>query len=64
MEISGNSINQPVNFHPKNTENTINMAIDGEKYLYQSNIFSPEFVAMQNKKNVSIPIRKKGKVKD
>ncbi len=63
MEISGNSINQPVNFYPKNTENTINMAIDGEKYLYQSNIFSPEFVAMQNKKNVSIPIRKKRKSK-
>ncbi len=63
MEISGNSINQPVNFYPKNTGNTINMAIEGENHLYQSNIFAPEFVAMQNKKNVTIPIRKKRKSK-
>ena len=63
MEISGNSINQPVNFYPKNTGNNINMAIDGENHLYQSNIFAPEFAAMQNKKNVTIPIRKKRKSK-
>ena len=63
MEISGNSLNQPVNFYPKNTGNTINMAIDGENHFYQSNIFAPEFAAMQNKKNVTIPIRKKRKSK-
>lgn len=63
MEISGNSINQPVNFYPKNTGNNINMAIDGENHLYQSNIFAPEFAAMQNKKNITLPIRKKRKSK-
>lgn len=63
MEISGSSINQPVNFYPKNTGNTINMAIDGDNHLYQSNIFTPEFAAMQNKKNVTLPIRKKRKSK-
>ena len=63
MEISGNSINQPVNFYPKNTGNTINMAIDGENHLYQSNIFAPEFVAIESKKNITIPIRKKRKSK-
>ena len=63
MEISGNSINQPVNFYPKNTGNNINMAIDGENHLYQANIFAPEFAAMQNKKNITLPIRKKRKSK-
>ena len=63
MEISGNSINQPISFYPKNTGNNINMAIEGENHLYQSNIFAPEFAAMQNKKNVTIPIRKKRKSK-
>ena len=63
MEISGNSINQPVNFYPKNTGNNINMAIDGENHLYQANIFAHEFAAMQNKKNITLPIRKKRKSK-
>ena len=63
MEISGNSINQPVNFYPKNTGNTINMAIDGENHFYQSNIFAPEFGAINSKKNITIPIRKKRKSK-
>lgn len=63
MEISGNSYNQPVNFYTKNTGNNINMAIDNENHLYQSNIFAPEFAARETLKNSTIPIRKKRKSK-
>ncbi len=63
MEISSNSLNQPVNFYTKNTGNNINMAIEGENSLYQSNIFAPEFGIKRAEKIPSSPHRKKRKSK-
>lgn len=63
MEISGSSYNQPVNFYTKNTGNNINMAIDSENHLYQSNIFAPEFAGKENIKKTTIPMRKRRKSK-
>ena len=62
MEISGNSINQPVNFYTKNTGNTINMAIDENKLPLANNIFMPELVTEKALKNITQP-RKKRKSK-
>ena len=60
MEISGNNLNQPVAFYTKNTGNNINMAIDSENYLYQSNIFSAEInEQLANKNNKKQQKRKK-----
>ncbi len=42
MEISGNSLNQPVNFYTKNTGNTINLAIKDSSLPMQS-VSAPEF---------------------
>ncbi len=63
MEISSNSLNQPVNFYNKNTGNNINMAIEGENHLYQSNIFASEFGIKKIERNSSAPNRKKRKSK-
>ncbi len=57
MEISSNSINQPVNFYTKNTGNTINMAIDEDNRILNGNIFAAEF----GKKSVTEPINKPAK---
>ena len=60
MEISGNSLNQPVNFYTKNTGNTINMAIDSDNRLYpNNNIFAPEFGAITNPKQQTTQKKKK-----
>ena len=60
MEIPSNNINQPVSFFTKNTGNTINMAIDDNRF-YQSNIFSPELneQLLNNKKNVKPAFKKR-----
>jgi hypothetical protein len=63
MEILGNSLNQPVNFYTKNTDNTINMAIDTENQLYNSNIFANEFGTKEQIKKQTSPIKKKRKSK-
>ena len=59
MEISGNSINQPVNFYTKNTGNTINMAITDASRALEAGITPPEFVLKE--KNVTLPKRKRRK---
>lgn len=50
MEISSNSLNQPVNFYSKNTGNTINTAINDDNHLYASNIFASEISAKEQPK--------------
>lgn len=62
MEISSNSLNQPVNFYPKNTGNNINMAIEGENHLYQPNI-SAYAAVRKTDKTTTLPFRKKRKNK-
>ena len=59
MEISNNSLNQPVSFYTKNTGNNINMAIDGENHLYQSNVFSAEINEQIINKKTAKPIKSK-----
>ncbi len=59
MEISNNSLNQPVSFYTKNTGNNINMAIDGENHLYQSNVFSAEINEQIINKKTAKPIKRK-----
>ncbi len=61
MEISGSSLNQPVNFYTKNTGNTINMAIDNENSFSMSNIFASEITPKQVTKNQTSPLKKKRK---
>lgn len=63
MEISSNNINQPVSFYTKNTGNTINMAIDNENYLYQSNVFSAEINEQIINKKTSKTIKRKRRSK-
>lgn len=53
MEISSNSINQPVNFYQKNTGNTINMAIDEDNRLISGNIFSSSYGIKETTKPIS-----------
>lgn len=61
MEISSNNINQPVAFFPKNTGNTINMAIDDNQF-YQSNIFSAQInEQLINNRKFSQPLKRKRK---
>jgi hypothetical protein len=63
MEISGNSLNQPVNFYTKNTGNTINLAIN-DPNLPMTNVFAPEFESKEKIKNITqISKRKKSKNK-
>jgi hypothetical protein len=52
MEISGNSLNQPVNFYTKNTGNTINLAIN-DPNLPMTNVFAPEFETKEKIKNIT-----------
>ena len=59
MEISSNSINQPVNFYTKNTGNTINMAIDEDNRILNGNIFASEFGI----KSVTKPLNRSSKRK-
>lgn len=42
MDISSNSLNQPVSFYNKNTGNMINIAINEDNHLYASNFFASE----------------------
>lgn len=64
MDISPNSLNQPVSFFTKNTGNNINMAIEGgENHLYGANVFSPELNEQLNAKNHTKPIKKRRKSK-
>lgn len=63
MEISGSSLNQPVNFYTKNTGNTINMAIDNENISSNANIFASEFSSKSIVKNQTSPIKRKRKNK-
>jgi len=63
MEISGNSINQPVNFYPKNTGNTINMAIESENHLYTENVFASEISFKKASKSAAAPSKKRKKNK-
>ncbi len=53
MEISG-SINQPVNFYTKNTENKLNTYFEGENRLYQETNFASEF----NNEKITVPVKK------
>ncbi len=63
MEISGNNLNQPVNFYTKNTGNNINMAIGNDNQLYGSNVFSGEIFSQELNRHASVPVRKKRKSK-
>jgi len=58
MEISGNSLNQPVNFYTKNTGNTINLAIN-DPNLPMTNVFAPEFESKEKIKNISQNTKRK-----
>jgi len=58
MEISGNSLNQPVNFYTKNTGNTINLAIN-DPSLPITNVFAPEFESKEKIKNISQNTKRK-----
>lgn len=53
MEISANSINQPVNFYSKTAPNMTNNIIEGENRLYGENIFVAEnpFALNNSQKN-------------
>ena len=63
MDISSNSLNQPVSFYNKNTGNSINMAINEDNQLYGSNFFSPEFALKETSKLTTLPMKKKRKSK-
>ena len=63
MDISSNSLNQPVSFYQKNTGNTINMAIESENKQYASNIFMGEHALRENIKQISLHPKKKRKNK-
>ena len=63
MEISSNSLNQPVNFYTKNTGNNINMAIDNENQLYGSNVFSSEIFQQELNRHTPAPVKKRRKSK-
>lgn len=58
MEISGNSLNQPVNFYTKNTGNTINLAIN-DPNLPITNVFAPEFESKEKIKSISQNTKRK-----
>lgn len=58
MEISGNSLNQPVNFYTKNTGNTINMAITDTGRALEGNISAPEFILKEKSINTAKHKRK------
>ncbi len=62
MEISSNSINQPVNFYTKNTGNTINMAIDEDNRILNGNIFASE-LGITSTKPINKPSKRKRKNK-
>ncbi len=59
MEISGNSINQPVSFYPKNTSNMINTNAESESHFGNEILFVPEYRNL----NMSKPIKKTSKRK-
>ena len=59
MEITGSSINQPVSFYPKNTGNTINMAINEENLEYIPNLFGKEHKIKEKSKEKAEKKRRK-----
>ncbi len=61
MEISTNSYNNPVNFYPKNTGNTINMAIDNENYPFATNVFASEYTPEKTTKTSKAKKKRKSK---
>lgn len=63
MEISSNSLNQPVSFYNKNTGNNINMAIN-EENIYGQNIFSSEISTKESQKHATAPSKKTRKSKN
>lgn len=62
MDISTNSLNQPVSFYNKSTGNTINMAIN-EENIYGQNIFSSEVSKKESQKLATRPTKKPRKSK-
>ena len=62
MDISSNSLNQPVSFYNKSTGNNINMAIN-EDNIYGQNIFASEHAKKEASKLVTPPTKKPRKSK-
>ena len=62
MDISSNSLNQPVSFYNKSTGNNINMAIN-EDNIYGQNIFASEHTKKESSKLVTRPAKKPRKSK-
>lgn len=58
MDISGNSLNQPVSFYTKNMANNINTIIEKDNQPFAGNIFAPEFATEKTIKS-SVHSRKK-----
>ncbi len=63
MEISTNSLSQPVSFYNKNTGNSVNTVINEDNHLYNSNIFTSESIFKEESKLVTRPIKKRRKSK-